>query len=298
MSTSLSPAASRLVESTVVESTCDFGKAVVLGASALAVTALAGCNLNPLKKDAEDDGTAPFPTTTIATLSLKDMAGGTLTAGGVSGTPVVTFTLDGGNAGTSRAADPGPGIVARAYDFSVSGTGGSGTVGITINPEPVAVATALHPSLVVTRGKLNAMGFSPSWDELMSYAAMTHAQIVERMLGRINGTPHEAYPTWIDEPILSSAQYNTLSQDDKNAYNNQRYPRRQDFKAWFFRQMVTSPDPLTERLVQFWHGVFTSSASSLDDPQLIARQHRLYRLQFAGNLRDFLKAMARDAGMC
>lgn len=274
------------------------GKVALLGVGALAATSLAGCNLNPFSKSDDGDGPPPVPTTTISTLTLKDTAGGTLTASGISGSPGVTFTLNGGNSGANLPADPGPGIIAKSYDFSVSGTGGSGLVGLTINPAPIDVATLLHGTLVTTRAAVSAMAFPPSWDELMGYAAMTHAQIVDRLLARMGSEPHEVYPTWIDEEILSSTQYNALSQDAKDAYNKQRYPRRQEFKAWFFRQMVTSPDPLTERMLLFWHNVFTSSASSLDDPQLIARQHRLYRQQFAGNLRTFLKAMCRDAGMC
>lgn len=267
--------------------------ATLLGAAAL--VALAGCKLNPLKKDDDDD--APPPAATINRLTLKDAAGGVITAGGVTGSPNVTFSLDGGGGATNRPADPGLGITAKTYDFAVSGTGGSGSVGITINPAPTDVSTALHATVVTARGTVAALAFPPSWDELMGYAGMTQAQIVERMLSRLNGQPHEAYPGWIDESILSSTQYNALSQDDKDAYNNRKYPRRQELKAWFFRQMVTSTDPLSERLLLFWHNHFTTSAGSLEDPQLMARQHRLYRQLMSGNLATFLKAMTRDPGM-
>ncbi len=272
----------------------DLGSVALMGLGAVAVATLAGCGAG----GGGDTPAVPPATATISSLTLKDSSGGVLTANNQTGTPSVTFALNGGATGTNRPADPGPGTMAQAYDFSVSGTGGVGMVGITINPAPIEVATALHSTLLTARAAVTAMAFPPSWDELMGYAGLTHAQIVERLLGRLSSTPHEDYPAWIDEPILSWAQYNTLTQAAKDAYNSSRYPRRQAFKAWVFRQMVTSPDALSERLLQFWHNLFTSSASSLDDPQLIARQHRLYRQQFTGNLRTFLKAMCKNAGMC
>jgi uncharacterized protein (DUF1800 family) len=274
------------------------GSLALVGAGALAVAGLSGCGLNPLAKS--DDGSAPPAlTNTITKLTVRDAAGAAVTVNGIAGGAAgVTFALDGGSAPTSKQVDPGIAGAAQAYSFATTGTGGSASVGITINPQPTDVAAAFHGSLVATRASVAGMAFPPSWDELMSYAGLTHAQIVERMVNRISGQPAEPYPAWIDEPILSAAEYNALSVDQRTAYNNTKYPRRQEFKAWFFRQMVTSPDPLSERLLLFWHNLYTSSASSLSDPQLIARQHRLYRQNLGGNLRTFLKAMAKDAGMC
>ena len=268
---------------------------VLAGAGAVALVTLAGCGGGGGGSDAVS---VPPASATISSLTVKDSSGGALTVGGQTGTPAVTFALNGGSAGTNRAADPGPGTVAQAYEFAVSGTAGVGNIGITINPTPSETATALHTSLVTTRASVAAMAFPPSWDELMGYAGMTHAQIVERLLGRLSSTPHEVYPAWADEPILTSTEYAALSQADKDAYIGRRYPRQQEFKAWFFRQMVTSPDALSERLLLFWHNIFTSSTSGLEEPQLMVGQHRLYRQHFTGSLRTFLKAMCKDAGMC
>lgn len=272
----------------------------LVGLGALAAVQ-AGCGV--LGSGGEDEEpppeTAPPLTAAITSLTLREAGGGAVTVDGVAGAAAgVRFALDGGAGATSRPADTGAAGAARTYTFAVTGSGGSATVVITINPAPTEVAAAHHTGLVATRAAVTSMAFPPSWDELMGYAGLTHAQLVERLVSRLTATPAESYPAWIDDPILSSAQYNALSSDEKDAYNQRRYPRRQDFKAWFFRQMVTSPDPLAERLLLFWHNLFTSEAGTLEDPQLIARQHRLYRQHIAGNLRIFLKAMCRDPGMC
>ena len=284
------------VTSTAAESSeTTAAKLALVGLGALAVGTVSGCG-----GGGESSPPAPVPPpNTITSLTLRETSGSAVTvnsiAGGATG---VRFGLDGGTAPTSRPADPGATGTAQSYSFSASGTGGSATVGITINPTPNDVATAFHNSLVATRGVVSSVALPPSWDELMSYAGLTHAQIVERMLGRLKGIPAEPYPAWIDVPILTSAEYNALSIPERDAYESQKSQRRLEFKTWFFRQMVTSPDPLTERLLLFWHNLFTTAASDVDAPQLIARQHRLYRQQLAGNLRTFLKAMAKDAAMC
>ena len=270
----------------------------LVGVGAVAVAGLTGCKLNPFAKEDDDDAPPPL-TNTITKLTLRDPSGSGVTVNGIAGGAAgVTFALNGSGGATNKPADPGSTGAAQAYSFAASGTGGSASVGITINPQPTEVAANFHNQLVTSRAAVAGMAFPPSWDELMSYAGLTHAQIVDRMVGRMRGEPAEAYPLWINDKILSSAEFNALTADERNAYNALKYPRRQEFKAWFFRQMATSPDPLSERLLLFWHNLFTSAAGDLDDPQLIARQHRLYRQHVAGNLRSFLKAMAKDPGMC
>jgi uncharacterized protein (DUF1800 family) len=287
----ISPPSAPLVSTSLTET------AVLVGAGAVALATLTGCGGGG-GGEGEGGSRVPPATATISSLTVKDNKGGALTVGGQTGTPAVTFALNGGSAGTNRAADPGPGTVTQTYEFAVSGSGGVGNIGITINPTPNDTASALHARLVATRASVAAMAFPPSWDELMGYAGMTHAQIVERLLGRLSGTPHEAYPAWIDEPILTVYEYVALSQAGKDAYNGLNKQRRQEFKSWFFRQMVISPDALSERLLLFWHNIFTSSITGLNRPQLMADQHRLYRQHFTGSMRTFLKAMCKDAGMC
>jgi uncharacterized protein (DUF1800 family) len=270
----------------------------LLALGALAATALAGCGGGGGGSDAP--APAPVvPANTITALTIQDVGGGAVTVDSIVGTSAgVAFTLDGKAVSTSKAADPGVSGAATAIPFAVSGTGGSASLTVTINPTPTAVATASYTTVRTTRSVVTAAAFPPSWDELMGYSGMTHNQIINRLVGRMSPTPAEAYPAWIDSPILTSTEYNALTSTQKDAYNNRRYPQRQEFKAWWFRQMVTNPDSLTERMLLFWHNLWTSSASSLDDPELIARQHRLYRQHVGGNLRTFLKEMCKDPGMC
>jgi uncharacterized protein (DUF1800 family) len=280
--------------------TADVSPVSPLALIGLGVLAVAQSACQSSSSSGEGSSPPVRSTTTITSMALRDAAGNPLMVNGVTGTAAgVRFNLDGGSAANSRPADPGIAGAEQDYSFVASAKDGSATIDITINPDPSEVAKVLRGSLLKTRAALAAIAFPPSWDELMGYAGLTHGQLVERMLSRLNGQPHEPYPAWIDEQILSTVQYDALPTNaDREAYDQSQPIRRQEFKAWFFRQMVTSPDPLSERLLLFWHNLFTSSAENLVAPQLIARQHRLYRQRIGGNLRTFLKAMCQDAGMC
>ena len=272
---------------------------LLVGAVAAGATLLAGCGSGG--GGGEDSPSSPPAKNTITALTVK-----------ASGTPVTVNAVDGGAAGVRfnlggdsgrvLPGDPGAGGAARIYTFTAAPTATPGSVEtlmVVVNPVPEDVLAALgSSSLSSTRDSIARMGFPPSWDELMSHAGMTHDQIVDRAIARLSGEPAEPYPSWIDGTILSWSQYSALPPAERDAIQKRKYPRRQQFKGWWFRQMVTSPDALGERLLLFWHNLFTSSATSLDNPELIARQHRLYRQRMTGNFRTFVKDMSRDPGMC
>ena len=233
---------------------------------------------------------------TVLKLAATDAA--PLTVNGVVGGPSgVSFLLDGGSGATHLASDAGVGTTSKDYAFSASSSAGSQQLTVTLDASPAAVMARSSSAVASTRTILATAGLPPTWDELMAASGLNRAQLVARLIGRMRGTPAEAYPVWIDDRILSSAEYRALSASERTAYDNRHYPRRQELKAWWLRQMVTSPDPLSERLLLFWHNLFTSSGSDLGPAELIARQHRLYRQQQTGNLRSFLKAMSRDPAM-
>lgn len=215
-------------------------------------------------------------------------------------------TIDGSANLAVSLADPGPqggekemSLVVRPVGVpALRAVGGPTRLTILINPDPSDVV-ADHPTKSATaRATLAHLGFPPSWDELAAHLPLAPAAIIARALARMSPTPQEAYPAWIDGRIKSWEEIRFLSDAVKKDLQDQKYERRQAFKGWWFRQMVTSSDTLTERLLLFWHNLYATSASAVEDPELIARQQRLYRIHLNGNLKDFLYAMSRDPGMC
>lgn len=82
----------------------------------------------------------------------------------------------------------------------------------------------------------------------------------------------------------------------------QHAPRRlmrdkQAVKDWQVNILLRTPYPLTERMVLFWHNLFTTSMDRVNQPELLIQQNRLFRRHALGNLKTFLHALIRDPAM-
>ncbi len=272
------------------------GPLLAAGLGALALATLAGCG------GGGGGGAAPAPVqpvvvppaNTITGVSIREAGNAALTVNGTRATGVWFALSDPGSASAESVTS----YTVRPVAPAARAVGGPTVLTVRINPDPTQLAADLPAALTTARATLAQIGFPPGWDELSAHVTSTPAQIIARALARMSPTPQEGYPGWIDGRLLSWRELQALSQAAQDDYQKRKYPRRQELKAWWFRQMVTSSDTLTERLLLFWHNLYTTSGSGVEDPELIARQHRLYRQQLHGNLKTFLYAMSRDPAMC
>ena len=70
-----------------------------------------------------------------------------------------------------------------------------------------------------------------------------------------------------------------------------------ELAAWWFQQMLASPNPILEKMTLFWHNHFTTSFRDVRRARFIAQQHELLRRHAFGKFRDFLLAISQDAAM-
>ena len=61
--------------------------------------------------------------------------------------------------------------------------------------------------------------------------------------------------------------------------------------------MLTTPSPLTERLVLLWHNHFTSSFDGVKWVSYLYMQNAAFRRHAPGSFRDLLMAMVMDPAM-
>ena len=66
---------------------------------------------------------------------------------------------------------------------------------------------------------------------------------------------------------------------------------------WWAERMLTSEDPLRERLALFWHGHFATNEDKVRDYRKMLLQLHTLREKGRGNFRDLLIAMAQDPAM-
>src|SRR5580700_5651550 len=66
---------------------------------------------------------------------------------------------------------------------------------------------------------------------------------------------------------------------------------------WWAGRMLTSPDPLREKMALFWHGHFAVNESKVRDYRKLLDQLELFQQQGTGNFRDLMVSVAQDPAM-
>lgn len=66
------------------------------------------------------------------------------------------------------------------------------------------------------------------------------------------------------------------------------------WSAWWLREMLTTPSPLTERLVLFWQGLFNASAATTPWMPLLVRHQHTLRANLLTDLRSMLMGVVAD----
>ena len=124
-------------------------------------------------------------------------------------------------------------------------------------------------------------GFGATRDELESYVAKGYEAVVEELLH-----PEDAPPSLDDEDLVRRYHItaNTLMQiDSAQAY-------------WMYR-MVNTRRPLEEKIALFWHGIFATGYTKLNQPRCLSRQINMFRRYGLGSFRTLLVELSKDTAM-
>lgn len=116
----------------------------------------------------------------------------------------------------------------------------------------------------------------------------------------LDGTHRHALtppPGWINRPPPTPERRKHLSQEEKQALREERKEEALELKEWWYREMMATPSPLTERMTLFWHNHFTSSLHKVKWPPFLYWQNLLFRKDALGSFRDLLFGTAKDPAM-
>ena len=128
---------------------------------------------------------------------------------------------------------------------------------------------------------LRRAGFGATRDELEAYAAKGYEATVDELLH-----PENAPPALDDMDLIKRYhvdENNLLIVDSCQTY-------------WLYR-MINTRRPLEEKLTLFWHGVFATGYTKLNQPKAILRQIEMFRRYGLGSFRDLLVRVSRDPAM-
>ena len=124
-------------------------------------------------------------------------------------------------------------------------------------------------------------GFGASRRELERYASQGYEATVEELLH-----PEDAPPALEDEDLIRRYhidQNSLIYVESCQAY-------------WLYR-MINTRRPLEEKIALFWHHVFATGYTKLNQPKAILKQVEMFRRHGLGSFRHLLLELSRDPAM-
>jgi uncharacterized protein (DUF1800 family) len=144
---------------------------------------------------------------------------------------------------------------------------------------------------------LTRTGFAPDHAELAQYAGLTREQAVDKVLATARAEAVVPLPDWVSEPIPTRAERNAWTPEQRREQQRERNQRYELLRAWWVREMLITPSPLTERMTLLWHNHFTSGQDKVGFAQRMAQQNMLLRWHALGHFDELLHAVAKDPAM-
>ncbi|MGF6899575.1 DUF1800 domain-containing protein [Paraburkholderia sp. GAS348] len=144
---------------------------------------------------------------------------------------------------------------------------------------------------------LTRVGFAPDSGEVAQYLGLTREQAVDKVLATARTETVTPLPDWVLEPIPTREIRKTWTDDQRRKEQGLRGQRYEILRAWWVREMLSTPSPLTERMTLFWHNHFASGQDKVQYPQQMAQQNMLLRRDALGNFGELLHGVAKDPAM-
>ncbi len=149
------------------------------------------------------------------------------------------------------------------------------------------------------RHLLTRSGFAPTEREIQEYATLTRVAAVDRLLAGVHTEARTPLPESALEfvPRERLRKLKDATEEERKAFQREQIEKSLELRAWWYREMLETDSPLTEKMTLFWHNHFVSSQQKVKSPVLMARQNQLLRRHALGNFGELLHAVARDPAM-
>jgi uncharacterized protein (DUF1800 family) len=147
------------------------------------------------------------------------------------------------------------------------------------------------------RHLLNRTGFAASLTEINAYTGLSRQQAAERLLSETRDVATTPPPAWVSTPIVPASKIRDMTPEERQAELRLNNEHALELREWWFREMLNTPSPLTEKMTLFWHNHFATSQQKVRLTQLIYQQNVLLRKNALGNFGSMLRQVARDPAM-
>ena len=162
---------------------------------------------------------------------------------------------------------------------------------------PAALALAASPmGFDEARHLLNRTSFSANPADINAFAKLTRAQAVDQLLAWTAHKVDTRAPDWSND-FESPRRLRGMSEEERKRAQREQAQKGVELRAWWMTEMLTTPSPLTEKMVLFWHNHFVSSLQKVRSPVLMYRQNLLLRRHALGYFGDMLHEVSKDPAM-
>jgi uncharacterized protein (DUF1800 family) len=147
------------------------------------------------------------------------------------------------------------------------------------------------------RHLLSRVGFAASVAEIESFAKLSRNDAADQLVKGATSVAITPTLPWVNEAPLSPAKRQTMAREEVQEERKLNNERTAELRDWWFREMLNTPSPLTEKMTLFWHNHFATSQQKVQFAGFIYRQNMLLRRNAMGNFGNLLREMARDPAM-
>ena len=147
------------------------------------------------------------------------------------------------------------------------------------------------------RHLLTRTSYAATPADIERFSRLTREQAADRLLSWTDKPRITPPPEWVREPIVPLQRLRDMSVEERQGFQRTNLARTMEMRGWWLQEMVTTPSPLSEKMVLFWHNHFVTSQQKVRQPQYLYRQNLLLREHALGNFGAFLHAIARDPAM-
>lgn len=149
---------------------------------------------------------------------------------------------------------------------------------------------------------LRRAGFSGTPAQITRLHAMGREAAVEYLI--TGAVPEKRQPVFdavkLDEmeiPPEKELPEATTKPNKDAAKNAERKRQIESLRIQWINRMIHTDRPLDEKMVLFWHGLFTSGIQEVKVPAALLQQHQLFRQHATGNYAELAHAIVRDPAM-
>ena len=149
------------------------------------------------------------------------------------------------------------------------------------------------------RHLLGRTSFAASREEIRAFAGYSRTEAAEKIISAATAAPIAITlaPAWVVENPIAPSKLLAMSIEERQVEQRRNVEHAFQLREWWFREMLSTPTPLAEKMTLFWHNHFATSQHKVRFTPLMYRQNVTLRRNALGNFGSLLREMARDPAM-